>query len=155
MKVDNNGTVQGTGGINKNQNANKPGNINFSDFLDRAAEVGQTQLTPQTGGVSQIPNLSPLSPLFKLQTDSSSSIRESGMNQLDNLLTSLEMYVNALKNNQVDKERLKPLLDELIMKKDELSATVSKLPENDELRTLVNGALYSVTQEAINFQSYN
>jgi len=154
MKVYHDGSINNAGEV-KNKNTQRTGNANFSEFLQKATELSSAQDTSAPEGASQIPSLNPLSPLFSLQKDSISALRETGISQLDNLLTSLEMYVNALKNDSIPKDRLKPLLDELIQKKDELQLTVSKLPKNDELRTLVDGALYSVTQEAINFQSYN
>ena len=156
MKIDQSGYINAPGGVQKQGNAQKPVGTGFADILNKVGNPQASQANAQTASANQINSMSPLSPLFKVGTQPDySSIRQQGMDQLDNLLSSLEMYVNALKNDAVGKDRLKPLLGELVNQKDQLLDTVSKLPKDDNLRTLVDGALYAVTQEAINFQSYD
>ncbi len=162
MKIDKTNPLQGAEQVQKQnnaQNAQKAGGVNFAEMLQKAA------LTPELQQISSIPSTgvpvtpaTTLSPLFSLGvTDpqkNMADIRNQGVGMLENLLSSLEMYVNALKNDAIGKERLQPMLQQMMENKNGLLEMLAPLPADDPLKVLAQSTAMTLTQESINAQSY-
>ncbi|MBI5815339.1 MAG: hypothetical protein HZB29_06970 [Nitrospinae bacterium] len=123
----------------------------FMDVLSglTSKETGQTSAPSSMGApipLSGVPFIAPVS------SDLSAIDASSLMNSLDSVLSDLSMFKNALGNNQIPLERLKPLMDELLARKDELVGFIGKI-DDKELKSIVSDALNLVMDQANQYQA--
>jgi len=112
----------------------------FHELLDSFAKQGQTAKTGSAPPISSIPFIQP--PVLT-GTDSA---RLDIVKRIDNILTDLDMFGNALGNMDVSLERLQPLADELADRKDELASWLNSVSD-DELKGLISNTIELVIDQ--------
>ncbi|MGK7344687.1 MAG: hypothetical protein ACNS63_02625 [Candidatus Nitrospinota bacterium M3_3B_026] len=89
----------------------------------------------------------PVTPLF-LSGESGARLRETA-GRLEDLLTDLSMFANALGDMNLPVERLNPMVDELEERKEEIALMIGELPDG-ELKDIASEAL-SILIEQVSF----
>ncbi len=139
MKIDGLGPIEGRP-VDK-PGANKPvKGPSFREVLDGLAPSGSVSKAGPTGAVSRIPSVQPL-PIA-----GSATSRMEIVGNIDGILIDLDMFRNALENDDIPLERLNPLARELAAKKDDLASLLGSAPD-EELKSVVSSALNLVISQ--------
>jgi hypothetical protein len=87
-----------------------------------------------------------------IQFDSSLSLNENPIiEQTGRLLDTLDNYREKLQNPEVSLADIKPLVSEMEMKKEGLTAALNSLPDGDGLKDVLNEAMITSSLEAAKF----
>lgn len=114
----------------------------FEEALKEAS--GKTE---KTAAPRRAAGPAPVAPLF-ISEDRGADLK-SAVGRLEDLLTDLSMFANALGDMNLPVEKLNPMVDELEERKEELALMIGKLPEGD-LKNIASEAL-SILIEQVSF----
>ena len=120
-------------------------NKEFGAILDESiAETSQTDTgTRKTAMVDSMAGI---------QFDSSLSLNENPIiEQTGKFLDTLDNYREKLQNPEISLEDIKPLVSEMEMKKEGLTAALNSLPDGDGLKDVLNEAMITSSLEAAKF----
>ena len=145
MKIDGNDEVLKNSYTAKKPNAEQTTDANFKNILKESVEKStenpsEIQPTTLLDPISAI-RFNPLSPLDKNIT----------VERVENLLNLLEKYRQQLKDSNVTLRTLEPLMNTIAEEKDQLSAKLDSIPNEDGLKEILNQTLITASLEVIRF----
>ncbi|VAX20843.1 hypothetical protein MNBD_NITROSPINAE02-1449 [hydrothermal vent metagenome] len=142
MKIDGLGPIEGrpVGQPGANKPVKGP---SFHEVLDGITQPGSTKQAGKAGQSGPVP----LAPFIQpLPISSSTASQRDAIGSIDNILTDLDMFRNALANDDIPLERLEPLARELAARKDDLASLLGSAPD-EELKGIVSSALELVINQ--------
>ena len=109
--------------------------------VDRSkTQAAKVQTAPQPEPLGVI-RFTPLSP----------ETRETTVERLDTLLNLLDQYRDQLADPQVTLRQIEPLLNTIAKEKEQLSAVLNTMPDEDGLKDIVHRTLITTSLEVVKF----
>jgi len=143
MKIDVTSKVGGSGELPQKK-TEKTGSTQFDSVLKEAMA--------EKGVKADAPLATPRIPSVTATPKASNSINLLAVGQLESLLDDLTIYKNSLENQDVPVGRIKPMVDSLKERKNDL-VSLLKVVDDPELKMLVSQAAALVVDENSRFHS--
>lgn len=145
MKIDGNNDIGRSAYTDKATPEQAPAADEFKQILKASVDRSQTQAanvqsTPRANPLGAI-RLTPLSPEARATT----------VERLDNLLNLLDQYRNQLADPKVTLRQIEPLLNTMTKEKEQLSAVLKAMPDEDGLKDIVHRTLITTSLEVMKF----
>lgn len=117
----------------------------FKKILKASVDRSKTQ-------AANIQTASQPTPLGAIRfTPLSSEVRATTIERLDNLLNLLAQYRDQLADSKVSLRRIEPLLNTIATEKEQLSAVLKVMPDEDGLKDIVQRTLITTSLEIMKF----
>ena len=145
MKIDGNNDIARSVYTDKATQKETTSDSGFNDILKATVEGAQ-----QTPAPIQSPTHA--NPLGAIRfTPLSPEARDATVERLDNLLNLLDQYRDQLANPKVTLRQIEPLLNTIANEKEQLSAVLNAMPDEDGLKDIVHRTLITTSVEVLRF----
>ena len=117
----------------------------FGAILKESVENGKNEIT----GTRQTTFMHPLN---GVQMSASSSFdKQFALERIENLIGLLDQYRHKLEDPGITLKNIDPIIQEIDQEKENLAPTLDSLPEDDELKKLLNQTLVTASLEVTKF----
>ena len=145
MKIDGNNDIARSATADKSTSEQATATDEFKKILKASVDRSKTQAAeiqtaPQPNPLAAI-HFTPLSP----------EARKITIERLDNLLDLLDQYRNQLADPKVTLRQIEPLLNTISKEKEQLSAVLNGMPDEDGLKDIVHRTLITTSLEVMKF----
>jgi hypothetical protein len=145
MKIDGNNDIARSATADKSTSEQATATDEFKKILKASVDRSKTQAakiqTAPRPNPSAAIHFTPLSP----------EARKFTVERLDNLLDLLDQYRNQLADPKVTLRQIEPLLNTIAQEKEQLSAVLNGMPNEDGLRDIVHRTLITTSLEVMKF----
>jgi len=145
MKIDGNNEITHSATADKTAPKEATPDAEFKNILKASVEHSmehpvKIQSPPQPNPVAAI-RFMPLS----------SATRETTVERVDNLLNLLDHYRNQLADPKVTLRSIEPIVSTITKEKEQLSAVLDTLPNDDDLKNIVHRTLIAASLEVMKY----
>ena len=145
MKIDGNDEILKSGYTAPAPKDEKTTDADFKNILKETVDKS-------TQNPSEIQPTTVLDPISAIRFNpSSTQDKNITLERVDNLLNLLENYRQQLKNPNVTLRTLEPIMNTIAQEKDQLSAKLESIPNEDGLKDILNQTLITASLEVIKF----
>jgi hypothetical protein len=145
MKIDGNDEILKNGYTAKTPKNEQTTDVDFKNILKESVEKS-------TEAPAEIQPTTLLDPISAIRFNPLSAQDKNIMvERVENLLNLLENYRQQLKNSNVTLRTLEPIMHSIAAEKDQLSAKLDSIPNEDGLKDILNQTLITASLEVIKF----
>ena len=145
MKIDGNSDIARGVYTDKATQKEATSDSEFKNILKASVEHSQQTQAPVQTPIHANPlgaiRFTPLSP----------EARDTAVERLDNLLNLLDQYRDQLADPKVSLRQIEPLLNTIAKEKEQLSAVLNAMPDEDDLKDIVHRTLITTSLEVMKF----
>lgn len=145
MKIDGNNDIGRSVFTDKATPKEATSDCEFKDILKASVQRSQ-----QTQAPVQTPTHANPSGAIRF-VPRSPGVEDTTVERLDNLLNLLEQYRDQLADPKVSLRQIEPLLNMIAKEKEQLSAALNTMPDEDDLKDIVHRTLITTSLEVIKF----
>ncbi|MGD8304863.1 MAG: hypothetical protein PVI55_20775 [Desulfobacterales bacterium] len=145
MKIDGNNDIGRSAYADQSAPEKATSADEFKKILKASVDRSKTQATT-------VQTAPPPNPLGTIRfTPLSPEARGTTVDRLDNLLSLLDQYRNQLADPKVTLRQIEPLLKTIAKEKEQLTATLETMPDEEGLKNIVHRALITTSLEVVKF----